>query len=304
MSANSVWDQQCNQERESTENIAHANKSHTPSNQRRHSWLRRTEAAHRHTDCRTPGHAGRWPHRANRHAGLGSTETQDFCCRTSPDGSGTAEAVGSDQRNNRAVTRRHARTTKAQAHVECRWQSRNHCRHQSTLGSGPSRSCESEASRRRDVVGEEIGGEEGSGKEALEEGGLGSRSAGNGSVGCKSWPDPEQSRGVGGANVPRIAEPHFCQRALAAVTDVLTAGTLVANNRTPCRCCRLSSLDVRGGSVGGSSTEVGAVRRSRDTVGRGSHHCVVSRGVLSSNGLCGCVVDRERWPDARSARAR
>jgi hypothetical protein len=71
---------------------------------------------------------------------------------------------------------RHTGAAKGKTEIERRWQSRNRRRHESTLGSDPGRSCESEASRRREVVGEEIGGEEGSGKEAPEEGGVGSRS--------------------------------------------------------------------------------------------------------------------------------
>jgi len=81
-----------------------------------------------------------------------------------------------------ASANRHAGTAKDKTEIECRWQSRNRRRHESTLGSDPRRSCKSEASRRREVVGEEIGGEEGTGKEAPEEGGVGSRSGGNGSV--------------------------------------------------------------------------------------------------------------------------
>ena len=81
-----------------------------------------------------------------------------------------------------ASANRHAGTAKGKTEIECRWQSRNRRRHQSTLGSDPGRSCEIEANGRREVIGEEIGGEEGSGKEAPEEGGVASRSGGSGSV--------------------------------------------------------------------------------------------------------------------------
>src|SRR4029453_6196885 len=48
---------------------------HPSNHQRRHSRFRGTEATHRHADCRTPGHATRWPYRGSRYAGSSKRQT-------------------------------------------------------------------------------------------------------------------------------------------------------------------------------------------------------------------------------------
>jgi hypothetical protein len=150
--------------------VLHAHtETHAGSHPRRHNRIRVAEVQDRRSDCRTPGHAGRWPPGTSRNAGRGSTETQDLCRRTSPDGSGTAEAVGSDQRNNRvAVTSRYARTLKAETQAECRWPQGNFRCHKEKVGF--EESGERGTSRRQESGGEEISGERAPMKKAAKKG--------------------------------------------------------------------------------------------------------------------------------------
>jgi hypothetical protein len=147
-----------------------------------------------------------------RHAGSNYRETQDFRAAAR-----RRMALGQKARWAKlrricvASANRHAGTAKGKTEIECRWQSRNHRRHESTLGSYPGRSCEAKPAV-AEKSGEEMGGEERSGKEAPEEGGVGSRSGGNGSVRAGKMPGPNQSRGRRRGKCPENRCFHSCRR--------------------------------------------------------------------------------------------
>ena len=104
-------------------------------------------------------------------------EAQGLCRRTSPDGSRTAEAVGSDQRDNRvAVIASYAGTRKTETQAECRWQGQH-----------------------RGGIAEEAGSEEGGGTSGGEEiGGKGRSGEKGGEEVCHQESDKESSGKEGG----------------------------------------------------------------------------------------------------------
>ena len=85
----------------------------------------------------------------------------------------------------------------------------------------------------------------------------------------------------------------FVPAALAALTNAATAAIGLGPTGVPRQVCRLSGRDVRGGSVGGSSKQVVAVRRFRAIDCRGAHFNG-GGASLSSDVLCCCVGNGER----------
>jgi hypothetical protein len=82
----------------------------------------------------------------------------------------------------------------------------------------------------------------------------------------------------------------FLPAALAAVTDVLTAGIVVAHQPDYPGGVVVYQVLMFGGSPGGSSNQVGAVRGFRNAVVRDSHHLRCQSGCSifqRSLRLCG-----------------
>ena len=94
----------------------------------------------------------------------------------------------------------------------------------------------------------------------------------------------------------------FLPAALAAVSDVLTAGIVVAHQPD-----YPATVVVYQVVMFGAALLAAVPRKSVQFVGlvtllAGVAITALSVGV-SSDALCGCVVDGEGWPGARSARA-